>query len=255
MTEAYSLRMESRVCFVTGGSQGMGAEIADAFAQHGATVAIADCRPPAKAPAGAEHVAVDVTDEASVRAAVAAVVARWGRLDVLVNNAGIINKALVEDLTLADWQALLAVNLTGAALCAKHVMPHLKRQRWGRIINLSSIQAFMGTATYSAYATSKAGLHALTRVWARELTDHNGTANSICPAFVRTPMGEAFIRRTMAQKDLTEEEAVRLITAAVPQHRFIEPREVAFVALALCSDLARGITGSAIVVDGGMLMR
>jgi NAD(P)-dependent dehydrogenase (short-subunit alcohol dehydrogenase family) len=233
----------------------MGAEIAEAFAHHGAQVAIADRQPPSKPVPGVEYVAVDVTDEDSVARGVESVARRWGRMDVLVNNAGIINKAVIEDLSIADWNALLAVNLTGAALCAKHVMPYLKQQRWGRIINMSSIQAFMGTAMYSAYATAKAGIHALTRVWARELIEHNGTANSICPAFVRTPMGEAFIKRTMAQKGLTEEEAVRFITASVPQQRFIEPREVAFTALFLCSDLARGITGSAIVIDGGMLMR
>jgi NAD(P)-dependent dehydrogenase (short-subunit alcohol dehydrogenase family) len=131
----------------------------------------------------------------------------------------------------------------------------MKRHRWGRIINMSSMQAFMGTATYSAYAVSKAGIHALTRVWARELVEYNATANSICPSFAHTPMGDAFIRRTAAQRGVTEKEAMEFILAPVPQKRFIEPAEIAFTALFLCQELARGITGSAILVDAGMVMR
>ncbi|MBP1779599.1 MAG: D-beta-hydroxybutyrate dehydrogenase [candidate division NC10 bacterium] len=255
MTDPYSLRMDGRVCVVTGGSRGIGAEIVAAFAAMGGQVIVFDREAPEKPPGGVAFVQADVTDEASVRMAVSEVTARWERVDVLINNAGIINKALVEDLPLDDWNRLLGVNLTGAALCAKYVVPLMKRHRWGRIINMSSMQAFMGTATYSAYAVSKAGIHALTRVWARELVEYNATANSICPSFAHTPMGDAFIKRTAAQRGVTEKEAMEFILAPVPQKRFIEPAEIAFTALFLCQELARGISGSAILVDAGMIMR
>ncbi len=255
MTDLYSLRMDDRVCIVTGGSRGIGSEIVAAFAAMGGRVTVFDRDAPDKLPDGSEFISTDVTDEASVRQAVDAVRARSGRIDVLVNNAGIISKALVEDLPREDWDRLLGVNLTGAVLCAKHVVPLMKHHRWGRIINMSSMQAFMGTATYSAYAVSKAGIHALTRVWARELVKYNATVNSICPSFAHTPMGDAFIKRTAAQRDITESEAREFILAPVPQKRFIEPAEIAFTALFLCQELARGITGSAILVDAGMVMR
>jgi 3-hydroxybutyrate dehydrogenase len=255
MTDLYSLKMDGRVCVVTGGSRGIGAELVSTFADMGGQVIVFDQEAPEKPPEGTEFVRTDLTDEASVRQAVSAVAARWDRVDVLINNAGIINKALVEELPLEDWDRLLSVNLSGAVLCAKYVVPLMKRHRWGRIINMSSMQAFMGTATYSAYAVSKAGIHALTRVWARELVEYNATVNSICPSFARTPMGEAFIKRTAAQRGVTEREAMEFILAPVPQKRFIEPAEIAFTALFLCQELARGITGSAILVDAGMVMR
>ncbi len=255
MTDLYSLRMDGRVCVVTGGSRGIGAEIVAAFAGMGGQVMVFDRDAPEKPPKGTEFVRADVTDEVSVRQAVDTVTARWGRVDVLVNNAGIINKAIVEEVRLDDWSQLLSVNVNGALLCAKYVVPLMKRQRWGRIINMSSMQAFMGTATYSAYAVSKAGIHALTRVWARELVEYNATVNSICPSFAHTPMGDAFIKRTAAQRGVTEQEAMDFILAPVPQKRFIEPPEIAFTALFLCQELARGITGSAILVDAGMVMR
>jgi 3-hydroxybutyrate dehydrogenase len=255
MADPYSLRMDGRICVVTGGSRGIGAEIVAAVSAMGGQVIVFDREVPEKPPEGMDFVQTDVTDEASVRKAVNGVTERWERVDVLINNAGIINKALVEELPLDDWNRLLSVNLNGAVLCAKYVVPLMKRHRWGRIINMSSMQAFMGTATYSAYAVSKAGIHALTRVWARELVEFNATVNSICPSFAHTPMGDAFIKRTAAQRGVTEREATEFILAPVPQKRFIEPAEIAFAALFLCQELARGITGSAILVDAGMVMR
>ena len=255
MADPYSLRMDGRICVVTGGSRGIGAEIVAAVSAMGGQVIVFDREVPEKPPEGVDFVQTDVTDEASVRKAVNGVAERWERVDVLINNAGIINKALVEELPLDDWNRLLSVNLNGAVLCAKYVVPLMKRHRWGRIINMSSMQAFMGTATYSAYAVSKAGIHALTRVWARELVEFNATVNSICPSFAHTPMGDAFIKRTAAQRGVTEREATEFILAPVPQKRFIEPAEIAFAALFLCQELARGITGSAILVDAGMVMR
>jgi NAD(P)-dependent dehydrogenase (short-subunit alcohol dehydrogenase family) len=255
MTDPYSLRIDGRICVVTGGSRGIGAEIVAAFSAMGGQVIVFDREAPEKPPKGVDFVQTDVTNEASVRNAVNGVTERWERVDVLINNAGIINKALVEELPLDDWNRLLSVNLNGAVLCAKYVVPLMKRHRWGRIINMSSMQAFMGTATYSAYAVSKAGIHALTRVWARELVEFNATVNSICPSFAHTPMGDAFIKRTAAQRGVTEREATEFILAPVPQKRFIEPAEIAFAALFLCQELARGITGSAILVDAGMVMR
>ena len=255
MADPYSLRMDGRICVVTGGSRGIGAEIVAAVSAMGGQVIVFDREVPEKPPEGVDFVQTDVTDEASVRKAVNGVTERWERVDVLINNAGIINKALVEELPLDDWNRLLSVNLNGAVLCAKYVVPLMKRHRWGRIINMSSMQAFMGTATYSAYAVSKAGIHALTRVWARELVEFNATVNSICPSFAHTPMGDAFIKRTAAQRGVTEREATEFILAPVPQKRFIEPAEIAFAALFLCQELARGITGSAILVDAGMVMR
>jgi NAD(P)-dependent dehydrogenase (short-subunit alcohol dehydrogenase family) len=178
----------------------------------------------------------------------------YGRIDILVNNAGIIYKSDIENIEIESWQRLLDVNLTGAVLCTRAVVPEMKKQMWGRIINMSSMQAFMGTPAYSAYTASKAGLSGLTRVWAAELAPFQVTVNAICPSYVETPMMAASIDRLAREKSISTEAAMAHFTAPIPQNRILQPEEIAFSALFLSSPLAQGVTGHDLVVAAGCVM-
>ncbi len=245
--------LAGRVALVTGAAQGIGRAIAHALAEAGANVIAADLVP-GSGGAGLSPLALDVTDEAAVARAVAEIETRQGSLDVLVNNAGIIDKAPVESIDLAQFRRVLEVNVVGAVACAKHVLPGMKRRGFGRIVNLASMQVFLGTPEYSAYSASKAALASLTRVWAAEAVAHGVTVNALYPGFVLTPMGERLIAKTVREQGVDREEAIRRITAPVPIRRFIEPREVAAAALYLTSPLAGAVTGAGIVIDGGVSM-
>jgi 3-hydroxybutyrate dehydrogenase len=146
------------------------------------------------------------------------------------------------------------INVTGTMLCAKAVVPEMKANRWGRIINLSSMQAFMGSPQYSAYTASKAAVIGLTRVWAMELVTYHITVNAICPSFVRTPLLEGAMKSLQQRENLTDEETMERFVSQVPQGRVLEPEEIAFAALFLSSPLAQGITGSSLAIAAGCLL-
>ena len=253
--------VKDRVVIVTGGSRGIGQSLVQAFICAGAKVVVADI----DAPADFDHsigyskenmiyVETDVTRSSSVAALAEKTIGVYGNIDILVNNAGIIYKSDVENIEIESWQQVMDVNLTGAVLCTKAVVPELKKQKWGRIINLSSMQAFLGTPTYSAYTASKAALSGLTRVWAAELAPFGVTVNAICPSFVETPMMEASITRLAQEKNISNEEAIAHFTAQIPQGRILRPEEISFSALYLSSPLAQGVTGHDLVVAAGCVM-
>jgi len=253
--------VKDRVIVVTGGSQGIGRSIAQAFVSSGAKVIVADVAAPADLDQDAGFsednsifVKTDVTMSSSVAAMAEKALAVYGKIDILVNNAGIIYKADIENIEIQSWQRLLDVNLTGAVLCTRAVVPAMKKRRWGRIINMSSMQAFMGSPTYSAYTASKAALSGLTRVWAAELAPFQVTVNAICPSFVETPMMTASIDRLAREKSISTAEAKAHFTAPIPQKRILQPEEIAFSALFLSSPLAQGVTGHDLVVAAGCVM-
>jgi len=241
------LTLRGRVALVTGAARGIGAAIARAFAAHGARLALLDRDAEALREVAAETGGVpypaDVTDAAAVGRAVDDAVARWGRVDVLVNNAGILRDAALADVTEADWSATLDVNLRGPVVCARAVVPHMKAAGFGRILSATSIVARTGNYGQTAYTASKAGVIGLTRTWARELGPKGITANAVAPGFIETEMVRSVPAKVMSQ-----------VVGRTPAGRMGRPEEVASVYLFLASDLASFINGAVVGVDGGLLL-
>jgi len=250
----------NRCVLVTGGASGIGKEISKTFLSNNARVAIIDLYITSEVRQELEQISPgavllfkgDVTEESFVTAVVGEVVKKWGTIDILINNAGIMYKAVVEDINLDQWRRAIDVNLTGPVICTKKVVPIMKRCKWGRVINISSMIALAGAETYSAYAAAKAGLLQLTKVWAIELAREGITVNAICPGWVDTPMLEGFIQRIADVHQTDREEAINKIFTLVPQRRFIAQSEIAYLALFLASDMAKGINGAGIVIDTGL---
>lgn len=240
--------LDGKIALVTGASKGNGKAIADYLEGLGAAVERTDIAPLKGMRA------MDVTNENSVRDCMDEVCDIRGRIDILVNNAGIINKALIDDLDIGDWQKLLDVNLTGAVICAKHAARHMKKQRWGRIINISSVQAYISSDTYSAYAASKAALSHLTHLWAKELAPWNITVNALCPSYVDTPMMDNTINTWAERLDCTREEALEHLLAPIPGKRLLRPEELGYWTATLAADMGGGLTGANIAVSCGWLL-
>ena len=251
----------SKVALVTGAARGIGREIAAALAREGANVALADLDEEAAGRAAASlraeghqalALACDVADEDQVRRAVAATVAALGGLDILVNNAGLQHVAPLEQFPTEVFERLLRVMVVGPFLGIKHAVPHMKPRGWGRILTIASINGLVGFAGKAAYNASKHGAIGLTRVAALELAPHGITANALCPGYVDTPLVRDQLRDLAALRGVPVERVLQeVIYPLVPQRRLLEPREVADYAVFLASDRARGVTGQAVVLDGG----
>lgn len=248
-------RLKDKVALVTGGAQGIGKAIVRSFAAEGARVIIADIDPregealAAELP-GAVFRRLDVADEAQWIAVLDSVVADFGRLDVLVNNAGITGRADAkndpEHTTLEDWRRVMTVNTDGVFLGCKHAIRVMRPNRTGSIINMSSRSGLVGIPHQAAYAASKAAVRNHTKTVALYCAEEglNIRCNSVHPAAILTPMWEAML------KDAADKEKV---AAGTPLHRFGRPDEVAAVVLLLASDEATFITGSEFNIDGGVL--
>jgi 3-oxoacyl-[acyl-carrier protein] reductase len=241
-----------RVALVTGASQGIGRTCALRLAKDGATVA-ASARNLEKldelvaeiSAAGGQAAAfvLDVADEEQVKACVKAAIAQFGKVDILVNNAGITRDQLVMRMKRADWDAVLQTNLTSAYLCIQAVIGSMLKQRWGRIINITSVFGQMGQAGQANYSASKAGLIGLTMAIAREVGSRNITCNAVAPGFIETAM-------TATLGDEFKQAAAKQI----PLGRVGSPEDVASAVAFLASDEASYITGHVLNVNGGMLM-
>lgn len=241
-----------RVAVVTGASQGIGRACALALAKGGAKVALlarnqqnldAVAQEIASANASARPFATDIADEDQVKATFKAIVAEFGKIDILINNAGITRDQLIMRMKRADWDAVLTTNLTSAYLCSQQAIPSMLKQRWGRIINITSVFGQIGQAGQANYSSSKAGLIGLTMAIAREVGSRSITCNAVAPGFIETAM-------TSALSPEFKENALKMI----PLGRVGSPDDVAACVTFLASEEAGYITGHVLNVNGGMVM-
>ena len=248
---------------ITGGSKGIGLAVARAFAAEGACIALAARNEVTLAQAVAEiegmgapakAVICDVTDRERVQELPARIADALGRIDILVNNAGAAESHKFLDHPDHLWDWMLAVNLTSVYQVTKAVVPGMVEHRWGRIINIASVASKVGFNYMTAYAASKHGVLGLTRSLAVELNPYHITVNAVCPGYVDTPMTDAAVANIVARTGRSESESRQYLEGVNPQSRLIAPEEVAAVVVMLADENARGITGQAINVDGGLVM-
>jgi 3-oxoacyl-[acyl-carrier protein] reductase len=246
------MSISTKVAIVTGSGQGIGRQIALTFADLGASVAVCDVNAEsAKAVAaeieakGARALAVqaNVASAEDVTGLVGEAISTFQRIDVLVNNAGITRDGLLLRMSESDWDQVLSVNLKGAFLCTQAVLRHMMKQRWGRIINIASVVGLMGNSGQANYASSKAGLIALTKTVAREVASRGITANAIAPGFIDTGM-----------TSVLPDDVKALFLTQIPLGYIGTPEDVAHAAAFLASEESRYITGQVLNVNGGLVM-
>jgi 3-oxoacyl-[acyl-carrier protein] reductase len=246
------MSLSGKIALVTGASQGIGRTCALKLAAHGATVAAAArsrekldelVKEITAAGGKASAFAVDVANEEQIKTVFKDAITQLGKIDILVNNAGITKDTLILRMKRADWDAVINTNLTSAFLCTQQVISSMLKQRWGRIINITSVFGQTGQAGQANYASSKAGLIGLTMALAREVASRNITCNAVAPGFIETSM-------TSGLSDEFKQTALKMI----PLGRVGTPDDVANAVAFLASDQASYITGHVLNVNGGMLM-
>lgn len=244
--------LNDRIALVTGASQGIGRACAVVLARAGAQVALVARNTAKLAETAAEVEAaggkaavfeLDLANEESVRSCAKAVLAQFGKVDILVNNGGIARDNLMLRMKRADWDAVLATNLTGAFLLTQALCPAMLKARWGRIINITSVVGETGQAGQVNYAASKAGLIGMTKSLARELASRNITVNAVAPGYISTPMTDV----------LNEQQRAAMLTQ-IPLDRAGTPEDIAHTVVFLASEEAGYISGHVLDVNGGMYM-
>ena len=246
------MRLEGKVALITGGARGIGQAIAMTFAREGADIVVADVNLEIAQKTASEieglgrkamALAMDVTNYTAVEEGVNKILDKMGKVDILVNNAGITKDNLLLRMSLADWDAVINVNLKGTFNCIKAVSRPMVKQRSGRIISIASIIGLMGNPGQANYAASKAGIIALTKTVAKELASRNINANAVAPGFIQTEMTAKL-----------PEEIKKKMLEAIPLGKLGTPEDVANVCLFLASQESSYITGQVITIDGGMVM-
>ena len=260
------MKLQDKICIVTGAASGIGKEIALTYAREGGKVVVADINKDAaqaaaddivKAGGTAMAVAMDVTNEDQVNAAVAEVVAAWGGVDVLVSNAGIQIVHPIEQFPFADWKKMLAIHLDGAFLTTKACVPHMQASgRGGSIIYMGSVHSKEASVLKSAYVTAKHGLIGLCKVVAKEGAEFNVRANVVCPGFVRTPLVDKQIPEQAKALGTSEADVIKnVMLKETVDGEFTTVQDVAEVALLFAGFETNALTGQSIVVSHGWFMQ
>jgi len=247
------MELKGKTAIVTGGGRGIGEGIARVLAREGASVVVMDrnggdaetvAKSIREAGGSAMAVVADVTDLASLESMVRTTEQKFGGLDILVNNAGIWKGSPVDEMTDAEWEETMAINMTGTFFCTRAAVPFMKNARWGRIINISSTAGQRGEAFHSHYAASKGAMISFTKSLAVELAPHGITVNCVAPGWVATDMSQESLLGP-------EREA---ILATIPLGRVARPEEIAGAVAFLASDLASFVTGEILNVNGGAVL-
>ena len=244
---------------ITGGGTGIGAAIAARLSEMGARITVVGRRPePLQEVAdgldGAQAVPFDVTDEAAVEEGLKTATERFGPVDVLINNAGAADSSPFTRTTPDAWRAMLDVNLTGAFLMSRAVLPGMVERGWGRIVSIASTAGLKGYAYVAAYCAAKHGVIGMTRSLALEVAQKGVTVNAVCPGYTETELLSESVENIVDKTGVSEDEARAQLLESNPQGRFVSPEEVAEAATWLMSSNAGAITGQAIVVAGGEVM-
>lgn len=245
-TDGSARRLSGRVALVTGGAQSIGAAIADALQTSGATVVVGDLRE------SGDHqsIVLDVSSETSVKAAVDQIVSEHGRLDIVVNNAGIMFETPIAEQDLESWNRMIGINLSGPMLTSKHAAPHLAANGVGSIVNIGSLEGDACNPHHAAYAATKAGVHGLTRATAIDLGPSGVRCNAVAPGWIDTPLNASYVD-THPDREAVIAELAQLH----PIGRVGAPADVADVVVWLAGDESRFVTGQVITVDGGRTAR
>lgn len=253
--------LESKVALVTGAASGIGLEIAREFAKEGAKVVISDLNEKAVHHAAEElkgqgyevlSAVCDVTNEEQVEKSFSKTLETFGRLDILVNNAGIQHVSDIENFPTDKFEFMLKLMLTAPFSATKRVFPLMKKQKFGRIINMASINGLIGFAGKAAYCSAKHGLIGLTKVSALEGAEYGITVNALCPGYIDTPLVQNQLQDIAETRGISIEKVFEeVIYPLVPQKRLLAVQEIADYAVFLASDKAKGVTGQAVVMDGG----
>ncbi|TSI04185.1 3-hydroxybutyrate dehydrogenase [Lysinibacillus sp. BW-2-10] len=250
--------VKNKVVLITGAAQGIGFEIAKQFHEKGAQIVLTDSNEEqvkvAAASLNGNAIALkcDVTYEEDIKRTIQTTINHFGRVDILINNAGMQHVAMIEDFPTERFELLIKIMLTAPFITMKHVLPHMKKQKFGRIINIASINGLVGFAGKAAYNSAKHGVIGLTKVAALETATDGITVNALCPGYVDT----ALVRNQL--EDLAKARNVPLdnvleevIYPLVPQKRLLDVKEIGNVALFLADDATSGMTGQAVILDGG----
>lgn len=250
--------MKGKTLFITGSAQGIGFSIAKAFLEAGANVVISDINQEKldealkKLPHHASSVVCDVTSEEQIKQAINFTVEKYCSIDILINNAGLQHVAFIEDFPTEKFELMIKVMLTAPFLTMKYAIPHMKKNGFGRIINIASINGLIGFAGKSAYNSAKHGVIGLTKVAALETASYPITVNALCPGYVDTELVRGQFEDLAKTRNIPVENVLEeVLYPLVPQKRLIAADEIASLALFLASDAAKGITGQSIVLDAG----
>lgn len=250
--------MEGKVLFITGAARGIGFDIAQAFSESGASVVLSDLsqeavdEAAARLSGDAKGIVCDVTKEQDIEQAIEFTVETYGRIDFLVNNAGMQHVSMIEDFPTEKFELLVKIMLTAPFIATKHALPHMRKQNFGRIINMASINGVIGFAGKAAYNSAKHGVIGLTKVAALEAATDGVTVNAICPGYVDTQLVRDQFADLARTRNIGLEQVLKeVLYPLVPQKRLLDVREITDLALYLAGDSAKGMTGQAVILDGG----
>ncbi|MCT8139309.1 3-hydroxybutyrate dehydrogenase [Anaerobacillus sp. CMMVII] len=253
--------LKDKVVYITGAASGIGFELAESFAEIGAKVVLTDLNKSLVVEKtnllkarGYEVVGVqcDVCSEEAIKASIEQTINVFGRLDILINNAGLQYVSPIEEFPTSKFELLLKVMVTGAFIAIKEVFPIMKKQQFGRIINIASINGLVGFAGKAGYNSAKHGVIGLTKVASLEGADYGITVNALCPGYVDTPLVRNQLSDLAKTRNVPVEKVLEeVIYPLVPQKQLLQPKEVADYAIFLASTKGKSITGQSVVIDGG----